>query len=38
MNNDTVTEKARQTLKVMTEASSVSAVARLLGIPQPTLH
>lgn len=38
MNNDTMTEKARQTLKAMTEKSSVSAVARLLGIPQPTLH
>ena len=38
MNNDTVTEKARQALKAMADETNVSAVARLLGIPQPTLH
>ena len=38
MNNETMNEKARAAVRQLAAGSSLNAVARLIGVPQPTLH
>lgn len=38
MNIETMNEKARVAVRQLAAGSSLNAVARLIGVPQPTLH
>ena len=38
MNNETMNQKARRVVEAMAKGSSLNAVSRLVGVPQPTLY